>query len=98
MRVNVCFFLYPIVFDRIFMKSTSSNDWFELLFCCQSTALVLSILVDNFDKKSKDQQDIIGLKKAMAWEKRFVAQQLYTLCYLSSYLSLFTYLCFGISS
>ena len=86
MRVNVCFFLYPIVFDRIFMKSTSSHDWFELLFCYQSTALVLSILVDNFDKKSKDQQDIIGLKKAMAWEKRFVAQQPYILCYL--YLSI----------
>jgi len=38
----------------------------------KATAFVMTLLVDNFDKKSQDISDIKGLERAMAWEKRFV--------------------------
>lgn len=38
----------------------------------KATAIVISIIIDNFDKKSKDLKDIVGRQKAMAWEKRFI--------------------------
>ncbi len=37
----------------------------------ESTAIVMSIIVDNYDKKSVDPSDVKGLAKAMAWEKRY---------------------------
>ena len=49
-----------------------------------STAIVMSIIVDNYDKKSVDPVDIKGLAKAMAWEKRYLSILLvfYLLIYL----------------
>ena len=38
----------------------------------ESTAVVMSILLDNFDPKSLDEKDVTGLEKAMAWEEEFV--------------------------
>ena len=45
-----------------------------------STAIVMSIIVDNYDKKSVDPVDIKGLAKAMAWEKRYLST--YITCFL----------------
>ena len=39
----------------------------------ESTAVVISIIIDNFDPKSSNPQDIRGLQMAMAWETKFVA-------------------------
>jgi len=38
----------------------------------ESTAVVISIIINNFDPKSSDPEDIRGLQKAMAWETKFV--------------------------
>jgi len=38
----------------------------------KSTAIVMSIILDNYDKKSDKQVDVKGLARAMAWEKRFI--------------------------
>ena len=37
-----------------------------------SEAIVLQIIIDNYDTKSTDKKDIDGLKRAMAWELEFV--------------------------
>ena len=37
-----------------------------------STAVVLQIIINNFDTKSSKPEDVIGLEKAMAWEEQFV--------------------------
>ena len=38
----------------------------------QAEAVVMSFILDNYDSQSKKEKDVIGLKKAMAWEKEFV--------------------------
>ena len=39
----------------------------------ESTAIVMTIIINNFDPKSTEEEDIIGLEKAMLWEEVFVA-------------------------
>ena len=38
----------------------------------ESTAAVMTIILDNFDPKSDNEEDVKGLEKAMAWEEEFV--------------------------
>ena len=38
----------------------------------KADAVVMSIIVDNYDAKSKDPNDIRGLERAMEWEKVFI--------------------------
>ena len=38
----------------------------------KSDAVVMSIIIDNFDPKSQDQTDIRGLERAAEWERVFV--------------------------
>ena len=38
----------------------------------ESTALVLTIIIDNFDPKSSNDYDVRGIEKAMLWEAEFV--------------------------
>lgn len=38
----------------------------------ESTALVMTIILDNYDTKSTDLDDITSLEKAMAWEEVFI--------------------------
>lgn len=38
----------------------------------KSTAIVMSIIVDNYDPKSTDPKDVEGLKKAMLWEEAYI--------------------------
>ena len=38
-----------------------------------SEAIILQIIIDNYDLKSTDPDDIQSLKRAMAWEKEFVS-------------------------
>lgn len=38
----------------------------------ESTAIVISIIINNFDPKSSNPEDISGLQMAMAWETKFV--------------------------
>ena len=37
-----------------------------------STAVVMQIIINNFDSKSTKPEDVEGLRKAMAWEEKFI--------------------------
>ena len=39
----------------------------------RANAIVLTIILDNYDKKSRDPVNVQGLERAMAWEKRWVS-------------------------
>jgi hypothetical protein len=36
----------------------------------KATTIVLTIILDNYDKKSRDPVKVQGLERAMAWEQR----------------------------
>eukprot|EP00092_Neocalanus_flemingeri_P034693 GFUD01037748.1.p1 GENE.GFUD01037748.1~~GFUD01037748.1.p1 ORF type:complete len:796 (-),score=140.04 GFUD01037748.1:17-2356(-) len=38
----------------------------------KSQAIVMQIIIDNFDPKSEKEEDVKGLERAMAWEEKFV--------------------------
>ena len=38
----------------------------------ESTAIVMTIILDNYDTKSTDVEDVTSLEKAMAWEEVFI--------------------------
>ena len=38
----------------------------------KADAVVMSIIIDNYDSNSDDQTNVKGLERAMAWEKAFV--------------------------
>jgi hypothetical protein len=37
----------------------------------KATTIVLTIILDNYDKKSRDPVKVQGLERAMAWEQRY---------------------------
>ena len=37
-----------------------------------SDAVVMTLVIDNYDKNSQEPEDVRGLERAMAWEKVFV--------------------------
>ena len=51
-------------------KKGSLNQGF--LKCREAQAAVMTILVDNYDHKSKDKEIQANLAKALEWEKSFV--------------------------
>ena len=48
------------------------NGFPEVPLYEHSTAVVLQLIINNFDPKSSAIDDVEGLEKAMAWEEEFV--------------------------